>query len=386
MVTATGSPTCSRPRPDAVPGPRLGWLSALAAGALISGCASGRSSAPPPSWWPSPPPSTEALYFAGDATGAGEEGLARDLAYQKALTQLSTYLGATITTDFRSLEATRGDVETQEVELAVSVSGSPRTLRRVRLEKIETRETGAGFDAYALVAWPRAEYEAALAAEKNLAASALAHHGAAERAVEARDYAEARQRITAAREALKTVPGSIPLAHETVRDTAVLRTALDALEARVTADEGAQAKVCAVGLRCLKDGAPVACRGSRLGVVRDAVARSGRQLSAAGLPEALLGALLESGSVAAIDARSLGRCLVAVQLTSELIEADRQFTFVRTGARVVLYDSSAGKIVWSDEIAPSKVGHVSYDGAMNKGFDALEKSLVPRLGAAVGAM
>jgi hypothetical protein len=30
------------------------------------------------------------------------------------------------------------------------------------------------------------------------------------------------------------------------------------------------------------------------------------------------------------------------------------------------------------------VGHVSYDGAMNKGFDAMEKALSSRLTAALG--
>ncbi len=370
------------PPPPATARPRR-W-SALLLAAAASGCAAQAATTPPPAWWTQPPPSRDTLYFAGDATGAGDEGMARDLAYAKALTQLTTYLGADVVSTFDSKEASRGGVEAQEVELSVTVSGAPRTLRRVRLDKVETRAGAGGFDGYVLVAWPRAEYEAVLAADRNQAEAALAAYLAAETAAERRDFTGALQSLGAAQGALGTGSAPLPLTHPTLRDTGVLRAAMDALRTRVGAEDAAHAKVCAVGLRCTKDGASVACRGSRLGVVRDAIAKGGRQIAADGLPEPMLVALLESGAVSAEDARRLGRCVVAVQLGAELLEAGQPFTFVRTGARAVLYDSAAGKITWSDEIVPTKVGHVSYDGAMNKGFDELEKALAPRLSAALG--
>ena len=322
--------------------------------------------------------------FVGDATGAGDEGVARDLAYTKALTQLSTYLGAEIDTRFSSREAQAGAGESQDVELVVTVSGQPRTLRRVRLEKVETRLGTGGFDGYALVSWPRAEYEATLAADRHQAEAALAAYQAAAQAADAHDYAAAQRAIEAAEQALGKGSAPLPLPDPEIKDTAVLRGALDTLRGRLSAEDAAAAKVCAVGLRCLKDGAAVPCRASRPGVVRTAVAQAGRQLAPDAVPEALLGALLDSGSVTPADARRLGRCVVAVQLSAELLEAGSPFTFVRTGARAVLFDSAAGKITWTDEIAPDKVGHVSYDGAMNKGFDAMEKALSSRLTAALG--
>ena len=40
---------------------------------------------------------------------------------------------------------------------------------------------------------------------------------------------------------------------------------------------------------------------------------------------------------------------------------------------------------WSQEIAQEKVGHVTYDDAMNKGFDSAEKTLAARIQAALEA-
>ncbi len=358
----------------------------LPAAACVLACATGpapASAGPPPAWWSNPPSLPGALVFVGDATGAADEGRARDLAYAKALAQLSTYLGAEIDSQFRSSESQSGTASAQEVELEVTVSGQRRTLQRVRRAKVETRPSGSGFDGYVMLSWPRAEYEAVLTADRQRAEAAWAAYRAAARSAEAHDYAEARGALDAAEQALGPRSAPLPLPDDTIKNTDLLRTALTTLRARLGDESAAAAKVCAVGLRCVQDGVDAPCRGSRPGVVRAAVAEAGRQVSPDAVPEPILRALLEGGSVVPAEARRLGRCLVAVQLSAELLSAGAPFTFVKTGARAVVFDSSAGKITWTHEFPADKVGHVSYADAVNKGFDALEKALSPRLAAAL---
>lgn len=359
-------------------------LGLLAVTVLCAACAgSVRATTPAPAWYPRPPESASLLRFAGHASGAADERVARELAYQAALAELSVSLGAKIRTDFSGLSAEKDGTGTQEVALMVTVSGVARTLRGIRTEAIECRRRDDGFEAYALISWPKAERQALESSERSQAQLAVARYQAAESAHTARDFDRAEQELAEARNLLGSVVGPVVIEHREFQDSASLRAALDSLASRIAADRVGQAKVCAVGLRCTKDGAPVPCRTSRIGVVRGAVARAGLQLAAEGVPDALLTALLEARAIPAEEARKRAGCLVAVDLGAELLEEGKPFTFVRTGARTVLYDSALGKVSWSDEIPPSKVGHVSYDGAMNKGFDGLEKTVAVRLAAAL---
>ena len=57
-----------------------------------------------PAWFHTPPKGARSLFFVGDANGASDEGTARELAVQKALAQLTVYCGASIKSDFTSLE------------------------------------------------------------------------------------------------------------------------------------------------------------------------------------------------------------------------------------------------------------------------------------------
>jgi len=296
---------------------------------------------------------------------------------------LEADLGVTVESACHDLVGEKNGQAVVEVECSTTVGGAVRTLRGLRLEEVKSGPSGDGhIRAYALLSWPRAEKAALLAADMARGKLALTSYEDAQRLAAAHDYQGARLAIDAARTAVGT--SDLPLDHPTLKSSKLLIVALDSLEKRLRSDQEALGKVCLVGIRCMKDGLEVPCRGSRIGVVRNAVSSGGRQLAPSGLPAPTLVALLDAGAIAN-DVRQQAACLVGVQLTSDLIEAGKPFTFVKTGARAVVYDTGAGKIVWSEEITPEKMGHVSYDEAMNKGFDSIEKSLAGRITAALGA-
>jgi hypothetical protein len=324
----------------------------------------------------------DALYFCADADGASED-LAKELAAQKALGQLTIYVGATVKSEEKVKDVERNGASEQEVSATVDVAGQEVVIKQARVKKSVVQRVGRAYSAWAMIEWPRSEYEALLGAEKTRAMKALEIYLSAEKAVAELDLDSAKRELKEARELLGPTRSAIALDSEKVPNSAVLRTSIDSLGERIASLDQERKNVCAVGLVCMKDGSPTACRPSRVGMLRDAISHSGHKVSSDAPPDEVVSAILAS-SAPKVDAKiRASGCIVAVRLTSDLMEAGNPFTFVSVGGSAAIYDTASNRILTVHEIKPTKVGHVSYDGAMQKGFDDVTKQLAEKISASL---
>src|SRR5688572_23984649 len=168
----------------------------LASLLMIAACGGGTKAAKgPPEWFHNPPKGGGTLYFVGDATGSPDEGTARELAIQKALSELTVYCGATIKSDFKSLEKEKNGEYEQEVSMTVDIAGEELTIREAVVKQTIVSETKSKFDAWALVEWPRAQYDEVLRAQKARAMRALALFIEAETATDERRIGDANTKL-----------------------------------------------------------------------------------------------------------------------------------------------------------------------------------------------
>ena len=355
---------------------------------LAAACGSStRTVEPAPKWFPTPPKARGVLLFAGDATQQPGEGQARDQAIAKALDSLSVYCGAKITSESKSFQReTNGQLETI-VEMSVDVAGEQIEIREMNVKELLVHEASDGtYDGYAMIEWPRAQYEAVLAAKRNKAKRALDLHLAAKGLFGERDFGGAKGKLREARGLLGGSVSIVKLDHPKIQDSGVLRSAMSALRSQIEAAEKEAKSVCAVAVRCLKEGVESQCRASRAGSVQQAVSGAGRKVSADAVPSDVTAAILTSSNPdVGRQVRGAG-CVVAVQYPATLREKSKPFTFVDYGARVVVFDTSSKRIVDSHEWPPRKMGHVNFNGAMKKGFDKVEREVTQRVKAALKKM
>lgn len=353
----------------------------LLASLICAGCGGVTPSLPPPGWFEQPPKSARTLYFVGDATGASDEGMARDLAVQKALFNLTVFVGAKVTSDFKAVDIERDGVSTQEVSMAVDVAGEALEIREVTVKQVELRNRSGGVDAYAMIEWPRAQYEALQVAMKNRAERALALYRQAVTAAEGGDEGEAQRLLGEAKKMIGVTP--VPLADPEMKDTGVLGRAIDALGPKLTARMEEKKNVCAVVVRCIREKDEIPCDGVRAGSLKEAVTRAGRKVATEALPPTVIGAILESDTPKLDASVRSAACVVAAQFTSTLRANVKPFVFVEYAARAVVFDTATGRVVSSHEVPPSKMGHVNFEGAEKKGFDSAQKALVQHLTGAL---
>ncbi|CAN0537299.1 unnamed protein product, partial [Laminaria digitata] len=186
---------------------------------LTAGCGTtkaARTGPAAPKWFNSPPKAARSLYFVGSASGAFDEQTARELAVQKALSDLTVFCGAQFKSDFQSEEVERNGKLTQSVSLTVDIAGDELTIHEA---EIKASETGAGsdgtWDAYALIQWPKAQYEAVLASQRQRAERALAVFLEADAAAKRLQLAQAQDKLKEAKMILGPMKAQVPLKHRT---------------------------------------------------------------------------------------------------------------------------------------------------------------------------
>jgi hypothetical protein len=351
----------------------------LAVTSFVVACAGHAKVSPPPKWFTQPPRPAKTLVFVGDATQQSDAETARDLAVQKALFSLSLKVGAKIESNFESSESETNGQGQQSVSLEMSIAGEDISARGVTIRKTKTIKTHEGFDAYAMIEWPKAEYEAVLRGQKNSAERALEQYLKAKDALTQRRIPEAMRHLKSARGANPGV--SISLSHADYRDTRVLAKAIDALAAQAKEISQERAHVCALGVICEKEGKAVPCNAARRGAFSHGVSQAGRKVAATALNAALTEKIVNAGAPELTEATRNAGCLIAVQFRAELLEKSNPFIFIHYSARASVYDVDSGRITATHEIPPTKEGHVKYKGAMKKGFDKAQAMLVRKLQA-----
>lgn len=363
-------------RPHASSSPVRVRLRLSAIMAVTLGACAG-SPSPPPSWFTRPPAGNpELLYFVGEATQSPERGLARDLAVQKAIASLTQFCGATVKSDFSSVEReTNGQLE-QMVALTVDVAGEELTLREAVIEETLVRNgADGGFDAYALIRWPRARYAEVLGMQRARAKRALDVFLEAEIAFTERRVADTRQKLSETMRILGATRAQVALDHSRFAHTGLLFDAAVALGERLEAFERARRGVMAVGLDCRLDGATRPCLPQHVGKVRERVTKAGIEVSATGLPATLARAISDAGGpTVEADVRDSGFVL-AVTYDARDLGAQDGFAFARCGARAVVFDTDGGRIVGMTEVKPKKGGHVHLDGAVEKACEPIARDV-----------
>ena len=348
-------------------------LAAVCSLTLSIGCAGTKANQPPPSWFTTPPTETGTLLFVGDATQQSDAEIARDLAVQKALFQLSLKVGAKIESRFDSKESEKNGQSSQSVSLEMSIAGEEITARGVTIRKTVTTPRGDSYDAYVMIAWPEAEYQAIVKTQQNRAEKALRDYLAAQDAITAKNITEAIRLAENAAQAVPSVP--LRLSHPDIPDTTVLRQSLKELAAQAKQLAKEKAGVCAMEVICERDGQEEKCANSRYGALSRALTEAGMKVSSRRLGTKLARMILDASSpTLSAEAKDSG-CLVAVGFQSEHRAKSGPFIYINYSARVAVYDVESGRITHSLEIPSSKVGHVKYEGAMKKGFDVAQKKI-----------
>jgi hypothetical protein len=339
--------------------------------------ASNRTGVAAPAWFEKPPKNPRSLFFVGDASGLSDEAAARDAARNKALSELTNYCGASIkSVGSTNQQEINGKLESV-VSLSVDVAGDEITVREAVVKEIVSGKGSDGtFDAFVLLEWPRGQYDAVLAAQKQRASRALAVFLEADSAAKNLETLTAKTKIKEAKAILGPMKSQVPLDHPDYKNSALLWDAISALADRLDNADKERKGVFAVAVECIREGKPTSCNPARAGTLRTAVAKTGRKISTESIPAEVTRGILSSENPSTDKAVRSAGFVVAVRYTADLQGTDGPFTFVRAGARGVVYDTSTNRVVSVQEIPAEKEGHPSFDGAMEKGFNNAEKQLL----------
>lgn len=334
-----------------------------------------------PKWFNSPPKGARSLYFVGSAAGSADEQTARDLAVQKALSELTVFCGANITSDFRSEEIEQNGQLTQSVSLTVDIAGDEMTIREAVVKKTVTGAASDGsWDAYALVQWPKAQYEAVLASQRQRAQRALALFLEAEQAAGAMQVAEAKAKLRETKQILGPMKAQVPLGHAKYTNSALLWDAVSALDKRMKDLEKERRKVLHVAVLCENNGGSANCPSHRTGAVKSSVSSGGFRVSASAVRANVVAEIVDSANPTGDASLRSAGFVLAVRYRGKLTAKEDGFVFAHCGARAVIYDTDSNRIVSVHEVKPMKGGHVNFEGALEKGCGKAEKDVIGWIG------
>ncbi len=350
----------------------------MTASALVA-CSSTQTAAKrpvAPKWFNNPPAPGRLLYFVGSASNAADEQMARELAIQKALSELTVFCGANIKSDFVSKEVEKNGQLTQSVSLTVDIAGDELTIREavIKETKIEAATDGT-WDAYALLQWPKAQYKAVLKNQRDRAERALVLFTEADDAANAMQLAQAKSKLSEAKQILGPMKAQVPLGHSKFTNSALLWEAVAALRVRLATLEKERRSVFHVAVLCEAEGKS-GCPSHRTGAVKQKVSSLGFRVSTDRVAKSVVGEVLASNTPKADASLRSAGFLLAVQYRAKLTAKEDGFVFVHCGVRGVVYDTDANRIADLHEVKPMKGGHVHFEGALEKGCAKAETALL----------
>ena len=349
---------------------------ALLALAACSGAGAARRGPSAPAWFDKPPTSARMLYFAGAASGASDEQSARDLAIQKAMSELTVFCGAQITSDFSSSEVERDGQLSQSVSLTVDISGDELTIREAVVEQVETGPASDGtWDAFVLLEWPKARYQEVLAMQRQRAERALAVFLKAKASADALELGAAEAQVSEAKQILGPMKAQVPLDHPDYGNSALLYDAVSNLRDTLKDLRDKRRKLFHVAVVCSDKGADAPCPDHRVGAMKSRVAGSGLKVATTAMAPGVAQQILASASPKADRALRSAGFVLAVHYRAKLTAEEDGFTFVHCGARGVVYDTDANRIVEAHEVKPLKGGHVHFEGAKEKSCGKVDAQL-----------
>ena len=331
----------------------------LLVSSLLSGC--GLSTvASRPGWVDTPPPhDSRYLYFVGGSGWRASESEAKSAARMSASGQVPQYVASQIQSVLADVQINENGVDTNRVEISVTVVGTALTMREVSALQYWCAHSSSGYDCWALVGYPRAEYSRTLEEvdriERDLAGYALDLFEKASAFQSSSHFCEAASAYADVASALKSLPAPRELAHPVYLNT-------DVLSREVNARIGVVAGECRqmdrrVAVRVLVDvqsarGVPftpadraTAVMGSELASV---VGAAGKETVPGTITGEQISACLKGDRAAVAAAAGLSRYLLVVYARSAFHDSrfDIEFYF-RASMEWALIDVSSATVISS---------------------------------------
>lgn len=371
---------------------KSGTSLALAAMATLIACTGGGSSGgrvgyPAPAWYGKKPAGASKLYFVGASNGASDEAMARELAVQSALAELTVFCGATAKSEAESIEIEKNGVLQQSYSLTVDVAGDEMTIKEAEVkDAVIGRGSDGSYDAYVLLEWPKARYAEVVQGQRDRGQRALDLYLAAEAAARQNRMLDASRRLSEAKSTLGPMKSMVPVNHPKLTNTTLLYDAIADLSLRLEATAKERKKVMAVAVECDHDGKAASCESHRVGAIKQQVASNGFKVAAEAVDGPVARQILaQTNPETTTSIRNAGYVL-AVQYSANLTAKEDGFTFVHCGARGVVFDTEANRVIGVKEVKPKKGGHVHFTGAMEKGCEKAEQDLVAWIATSLGTL
>ncbi|MEQ9501573.1 MAG: hypothetical protein RIT81_32180 [Deltaproteobacteria bacterium] len=372
---------------------KLGWLWPLVFGVAV-GCGTtkgstggSRTSFPAPGWYAKKPTGVSKLYFVGAANGASDESMARELAVQAALAELTVFCGATAKSEAVSEEVEKNGVLNQSYSLTVDVAGDEMTIKEAEVKDAAIGQGSDGsYDAYVLIEWPKARYAEVVKGQQDRAQRALDLYIAADTAATNKRWSEARTRCAEAKTTLGPMRSMVPVRHAKLTNTTLLYDAIADLSTRLESMAKERKGVMAVAVECDHDGKQASCQSHRVGAIKQQVATGGFKVATEAVDGGLARQILAQANPESTTSLRNAGYVLAVQYSANLTAKEDGFTFVHCGARGVVYDTDANRVISVKEVKPQKGGHVHFKGAMEKGCSKAEADMVSWLQTSLGAL
>lgn len=374
---------------------KRGWVWALLFGAAL-GCSSGkgsttgggsRTSFPAPAWYAKKPTGVSKLYFVGAANGASDESMARELAVQAALAELTVFCGATAKSEAVSEEVEKNGVLEQSYSLTVDVAGDEMTIKEAEVKDSAIGQGSDGaYDAYVLLEWPKARYAEVVKGQQDRAQRALDLFLSADAAANEKRWSEAKTRVAEAKTTLGPMKSMVPVNHPKLTNTTLLYDAIADLSTRLESMAKERKRVMAVAVECDHDGSAASCESQWVGSIKQQVASGGFKVASESVDGGLARQILAQSSPETNAALRNAGYVLAVQYSANLTAKEDGFTFVHCGARGVVFDTDANRVISVKEVKPQKGGHVHFKGAMEKGCAKAEADVVSWLKTSLGAL
>lgn len=343
-----------------------------------------------PTWVEKPPSNRRGrlLSFVGSASGISTKAEARQQAIANAMNEAAVFCGATVKGEFHSEESEHNGKSSYSVSQAIDIGGDEVTLRDFTVKEVVIQERlgWSGFDAYALMQWPRREYRRVERLRTNQALRALKLFLRAEKAEKGRYVDEAETALSEARAILGPMRTTTRIAHRTYGDTKVLWEATEAMRGRLDKLKQDRLEVIAVGVLCEMDGRKVNCERRWSNAAREAAGKTGFELLSAPMANAITAAVLQGKTVKSNSALRRAGYLVAVGLDIHNAGKEEGFSFASCGASMGVFDIATERTVVAGKVNPARAGHVRFSAAAQRACADIQPEVLAWLQAHLEAL
>ncbi len=369
--------------------------------ALICSSCSAPQNAARPGWVDNPPPhDSRNLYFVGGSGWRGSKSDAKAAARAAAIGEVPRYIASQVQSLVADVQVNENGADTNRVEIAVTVVGTAVTLREVSVLEYSCDRSAAGYDCSALVAYPRAEYDRAVAEidaaeeawrvrQDQSGRAALSSYFDAVNLEDSGKPCHSVDRLKESQAALKSISGVLALDNPSLPNTDILGREVAAGLARVAPACDKTRNWIAVRVVVSFDGADSDRHAQALFTSLTTVAaKYGFETNREPITAGDAGLCLSGDRDAAIGAAGASRYLLVVRERSEFSSERFGLEFYsRAAADWALVDPSSGAVLASGSPSGVSGAGISRSGACDAAINSLWSAhLAPAVNNALAAI